>query len=81
LTSTNNNVGTNELEVLPVPKTMKEHQKRKIIALVQRLQRIKAKSTKAIAQSDEYKQLNDEIYALYEMSKDEIKLIVDQLGE
>jgi hypothetical protein len=75
LTSTNNNVGTNELEMLPYPKTVGASQMRIISSLVQSLQRMEAASTKMIVQSEEYKQLDNEIYSLYEISSDEGRII------
>ena len=75
LTSTNNNVGTNELDALPFPKQVSPAASRTIIALVVKLQSMKFRRSADVIASPTYAELDSEIMNLYELSAAERKLI------
>lgn len=75
LTSTNNNVGTNELEVLPFPKELPQRKIDRLKEIVQGLGRIERKEMKdgeGLALLDK---LDSSIYEIYELTHQQIAII------
>ncbi len=75
LTSTNNNVGTNELEALPFPKGLDEALVQKITEIVHSIESCRFTRTAKFVQSDTFKELNSSVYALYGLSAEQIELV------
>ncbi|EQL66317.1 type IIS restriction-modification protein [Helicobacter pylori FD703] len=75
-TSTNNHVNLYELETLPIPQITKSNQPTadKIIALVDKILKVKEKDPKANTQKLE-KEIDALVYQLYHLTDEEIKII------
>lgn len=72
LTSTNNNVGTNELEMLPYPKEVTGDEVERVVSIVRALQKVGQRRIDEIVGSNLFRQLDSEIYRLYGLKEDEI---------
>jgi cell division protein FtsI/penicillin-binding protein 2 len=73
LTSTNNNVGTNEIEMLPYPRQLSERQVDEIATVVKELQGIDTKEEQL--SSRPFSRLNELIYKLFDISQEDIALV------
>lgn len=78
LTSTNNNVGTNEIEMLPYPKNLSSKQVGEIAELVKQLQSLDiedAQRSVLQVQQSLFDKLNHKIYSLFGLTEEEIRIV------
>jgi len=75
LTSTNNNVATNELQALPVPSKISEAKASLVGELVDKLAGSKLDSPGAVAKSKAFLRLQSVVYALYSLSAADISVL------
>ena len=75
LTSTNNNVGTNELDVLPFPRVIDESISRKIVSLVSRLREADFTKTSHVVKSVMFDELDSLVFKLYGLDDMNVKII------
>lgn len=75
LTSTNNNVGTNELDVLPFPKTIDAKSTKELAQVVERLMKMQSNKSHDILASDAYAELNAIIYRMFLIGENEQSVI------
>jgi type I restriction-modification system DNA methylase subunit len=80
LTSTNNNVGTNELEMLPYPKTLSEGQIERVTNLVKKLEEIEMQEKPEENRLNLLKELNSEVYSIYGITNEEIGIVAEVSG-
>jgi hypothetical protein len=73
LTSTNNNVGTNEIEMLPFPHELSTKQIDEIGDLVKQLQNAQPPALQV--QQSLFNKLNQQIYRLFDLTKGELEII------
>lgn len=77
LTSTNNNVGTNELEGLPFPAQIKSEEiVARIESIVEELEKEDLGNTKEILNSKYFDLLNEKINTLYDLSPIEVEIVL-----
>jgi len=79
LTSTNNNVGTNEVEVLPYPRVVTSRIRGQIIKKANFLEML-AVDEEDVARNSEYRDLNALVYSLFELTAEEIAVVEDYKG-
>lgn len=75
LTSTNNNVGTNELEALPFPRNLDTVIINQIRKIAERLQSETFRKTSEVVSSKSYQALDALVFALYGVTENEVSLI------
>lgn len=77
LTSTNNNVGTNELDVLPFPSDINDRDARELAMLVKRITATAYRKTSDVVASKDYAELDELVCRLFGVSDSESALIAD----
>jgi hypothetical protein len=75
LTSTNNNVGTNELEALPIPQQIDEAKAKSIRDFVVRLQDAAMPKTANVVRSEIYRQMDQLIFEIYGLDGEDVNVV------
>ena len=78
LTSTNNNVGTNELEALPFPIIKERPLVEEIEKLVDTLTAMDLRRSRDVTMTKEYKQLDVLVHKAFDLTPSEIEIIASR---